>query len=112
MVEAYRTAPDERQSKKERNGVDPIKGIQSGDPIEFPFNLELTESQCSKGPRRYSAGAFIIHHGAGTESGHYTAYVHRNGLWWHAKDHEVTQVSYGQAKIAIRDALVVHYAQN
>jgi len=100
IVGAYRTAPDEGQS---------VKGTDS---IAFPKNLELTKAQCREGSRKYSPDAFILHLGAGTESGHYMAYIHRNGYWWKANDEKITQVTDGEAETRIQAASIVHYAQN
>jgi len=80
-------------------------------PMDFPMNLELSKAQCLEGNRKYSPDAFIVHQGSGSESGHYVAYVRRNGYWWYASDHHVTQVSDSVAASKLPSAYIVHYAQ-
>ncbi|MDN3506838.1 MAG: hypothetical protein P0S96_06380 [Simkaniaceae bacterium] len=90
------------------------RGDETGkakDAIDFPMSFEFSKEQCREGNRSYSPDAFILHHGSGTGSGHYTAYIHRNGYWWHVNDHNVTQVSDREAASKIQSAYIVHYAQ-
>lgn len=79
--------------------------------LDIPMSLTLTEEQCKSGNRRYAPEAFIIHHGDSLDLGHYTAYIRRNGYWWHANDSKITQVSNKDAAEAIKQAYLVHYGQ-
>lgn len=70
------------------------------DHIEFPIEgldmrrfvmankHETRGSSC--GPTTYDLVGFIEHHGSGVGSGHYTAYCHHDGYWFHFDDSSVT----------------------
>lgn len=79
--------------------------------LNVPMSLTLTEAQCKSGNRKYTPEAFIVQHGSTIAAGHYTAYVRRNGYWWHANDSHITQVSDREAARAIKQAYLVHYGQ-
>lgn len=60
--------------------------------ISFPVELNLTPFQGLKTPSadqihspNYTLKAVIVHHGAGN-GGHYVAYAHRDGQWYHTSD--------------------------
>ncbi len=85
--------------------------VKIRDSMDFPMTLQLKKEQCKEGSRTFSPDAFIIHHGASANSGHYTAYIRRSGYWWHISDSHVTQVNNLEAQNAIKSAYIVHYAQ-
>lgn len=56
---------------------------KDGTAVTMPEVLEI-------GEHRWSLRAFLIHHGLQADSGHYTAYVRKNDVWYHLDDERVT----------------------
>jgi len=98
QVTRYAWKPDGTQEKITRD-------------LDVPMSLTLTEEQCKSGNRKYAPEAFIIQHGSSLAAGHYTAYIRRDGHWWHANDSHITQVSNSEAARAIKQAYLIHFGQ-
>lgn len=64
--------------------------------ISFPLNLTVS-SQSQETDTNYRLYGYIIHEGASTSSGHYTAVVSSNDSWFYASDTRVKEISNSRA---------------
>lgn len=61
--------------------------------------------------RQYEVHAAICHHGFSAKSGHYTAYCHYDGKWFHMNDEKVKDVTDSFSMATLKDAYVLFYRQ-
>lgn len=80
--------------------------------VDFPMHFTLSESQCLGDAPSYAPDSFIVHHGSSAQMGHYTAYIRKDGKWWHANDSVVTPASDAEVEEALKTAYIVHYQQS
>lgn len=81
---AVQHSPDGHSSPVDRRPITvPADGV-----IDFSLAYGL-----SKGELQYSATSFICHEGYYADAGHYTAYVKKEGQWFHCNDSHVKAVS-------------------
>ena len=59
----------------------------------------------------YVCDSFVIHRGDAINSGHYEAYIQRDGEWWRTDDERITQVTPETALAAMAVAYILHYAR-
>uniref|UniRef100_A0AAR2LCG0 Ubiquitin carboxyl-terminal hydrolase n=1 Tax=Pygocentrus nattereri TaxID=42514 RepID=A0AAR2LCG0_PYGNA len=90
-----------------RNKVDtyvefPLRGLDMKRYLLEPEN-SLPES-CL-----YDLAAVVVHHGSGVGSGHYTAYGHHEGRWYHFNDSTVTLVN--EQTVAKAKAYILFYTE-
>ena len=66
--------------------------------VEIPEKLDISQfhgidpSAPTVSPAPYSLNAFVIHHGRGSDSGHYTSVTNRQGEWWRFNDMEISKL--------------------
>lgn len=56
--------------------------------VDLDMNLDADKFEDGI-ERRYQCSGFIVHQGKNPRSGHYVAYVKREGSWWYCSDEEV-----------------------
>ena len=87
---------------------------KASDELRFPLaGLSLREFCCvGSAPEasvEYDLAAVVVHHGTSPLAGHYTAYVRRGTLWYHANDANVREVS--EAEVRSTEAFLLFYSR-
>jgi ubiquitin C-terminal hydrolase len=57
----------------------------------------IVESDLDLNGRVYSLVGTLRHWGRGPRGGHWSAFVKKNGEWWHCNDANITKVSFDKA---------------
>ena len=90
------------------NGVNRIKLDTFVDCPLRCFDLSkyvISEQRCTRlsmanNDSSYDLSAFIVHHGSGTGSGHFTTFAQRDGEWFHFNDSTVRSASLEDVRSA------------
>ena len=104
LVVARRYTVDEQT--RDKNGKFLEKDVRN--LIDFPINLQLTKEQCPSKQENYFVDSFIVQRGT-LSSGHYIAYIFKNGQWFEANDARISLINEATAQEQLERAYIVHY---
>lgn len=76
--------------------------------VQGAMAVSLTTAQVGENADYFCDG-FICHLGDSTNSGHYVAYVYKDGNWWEISDSSVNQINAKVANEKISTACFIHY---
>jgi hypothetical protein len=78
-------------------------------PVQFPDRYTLQPIEGNRA--EYELDAFIVHHGASANSGHYVSYIKEGADWFLADDAHVRLVTAEELAMAKSSAYMIHYSQ-
>lgn len=81
------------------------------DPIHEAMHITIHPDPNQKRTVSFDLNGFIPHNGTGVNSGHYIAYVKREGKWYKTDDTVTTEVDKSSAEAASQQAYLLFYTK-